>query len=131
MKVVGASGPLSKEVRDLDTRSVRVLGILPCARGRTGEAPSVARRAIERSRPIGRPSTHDASRYRPEAIRLAPRAELAPCGHSGLRASRAPGSAGMTIRVMLLDEMSDAEIAEMAASEIPPEHRYSISQIPD
>ena len=34
-------------------------------------------------------------------------------------------------RVMLLDEMSDAEIAEMAASEIPPEHRYGISQIPD
>jgi hypothetical protein len=34
-------------------------------------------------------------------------------------------------RVMLLDEMSDAEIEEMAASEIPPAHRYRISEVPD
>jgi prevent-host-death family protein len=34
-------------------------------------------------------------------------------------------------RVMLLDEMSDAEIEEMAESEIPREHRYGISEIPD
>jgi prevent-host-death family protein len=34
-------------------------------------------------------------------------------------------------RVMRLDEMSDAEIEEMAVSEIPPEYRYSISQIRD
>jgi prevent-host-death family protein len=34
-------------------------------------------------------------------------------------------------RVMLLDEMSDAEIEEMAGSEIPPAERYSISEIPD
>ena len=34
-------------------------------------------------------------------------------------------------RVMLLDEMSDAEIEEMAESEIPSAHRYSISEIPD
>jgi len=34
-------------------------------------------------------------------------------------------------RVMLLDEMSDAEIEEMAKSEIPSAHRYSISEIPD
>jgi hypothetical protein len=34
-------------------------------------------------------------------------------------------------RTMLLDEMSDAEIDEMARSEIPPEHRYSVSEIAD
>ena len=34
-------------------------------------------------------------------------------------------------RVMLLDEMSDAEIEEMAASQIPPAHRYRISEVPD
>jgi prevent-host-death family protein len=34
-------------------------------------------------------------------------------------------------RVMRLDEMSDAEIEEMADSEIPPQHRYSISEIPE
>lgn len=34
-------------------------------------------------------------------------------------------------RVVLLDQMSDAEIEEMAAAEIPPEHRYRISEIPD
>ena len=34
-------------------------------------------------------------------------------------------------RVMLLDEMSDADIEEMAASEIPTAHRYSISEVPD
>jgi prevent-host-death family protein len=34
-------------------------------------------------------------------------------------------------RIMRLDEMSDSELEEMAASEIPPEYRYSISQIPD
>jgi len=34
-------------------------------------------------------------------------------------------------RVMLLDEMSDADIEEMADSEIPPAHRYSLSKIPD
>lgn len=34
-------------------------------------------------------------------------------------------------RVRLLDDMSDAEIEEMAASEIPPQHRYSISDIRD
>lgn len=34
-------------------------------------------------------------------------------------------------RVMRLDEMSDAEIEEMAASEIPAAHRYSLSKIPD
>ena len=33
-------------------------------------------------------------------------------------------------RVMLLDEMSDAEIEEMAESEIPRAERYSISEIP-
>ena len=33
-------------------------------------------------------------------------------------------------RVMLLDEMSDAEIEEMAEAEIPREHRYSIGDIP-
>jgi len=34
-------------------------------------------------------------------------------------------------RVMLLDEMSDAEIEEMAEAEIPAAHRYSLSKIPD
>ena len=34
-------------------------------------------------------------------------------------------------RVMLLDEMSDADIEEMVTSEIPSTHRYSISEIPD
>jgi antitoxin StbD len=34
-------------------------------------------------------------------------------------------------RVMRLDDLSDAEIDEMAAAEIPAEHRYSIVQIPD
>ena len=34
-------------------------------------------------------------------------------------------------RVMLLDEMSDSEIEEMALSEIPTAERYSISEIPD
>jgi prevent-host-death family protein len=34
-------------------------------------------------------------------------------------------------RVMRLDDMSDAEIDEMLRSEIPPEHRYSLSDIPD
>ena len=34
-------------------------------------------------------------------------------------------------RVMLLDEMSDAEIEEMAASEIPAAYRYSLSEIPE
>ncbi len=34
-------------------------------------------------------------------------------------------------RVMRLDEMSDAEIEEMAESEIPSAHHYSISEIPD
>jgi len=33
-------------------------------------------------------------------------------------------------RVMLLDEMTDAEIEEMAESEIPTAERYSISKIP-
>jgi hypothetical protein len=32
-------------------------------------------------------------------------------------------------RVMRLDEMSDAEIEEMLNSNIPPEHRYSLSDI--
>jgi hypothetical protein len=32
---------------------------------------------------------------------------------------------------MLLDEMPDSEIEEMAESEIPSAHRYSISEIPD
>jgi hypothetical protein len=32
-------------------------------------------------------------------------------------------------RVMRLDEMSDAEIEEMLNSRIPPEHRYSLSDI--
>ena len=34
-------------------------------------------------------------------------------------------------RVMLLDEMSDAEIEEMAEAEVPSAHRYSISEISD
>lgn len=34
-------------------------------------------------------------------------------------------------RVMRLDDMSDAEIDEMAQAEIPPEHRYGLSEIPD
>jgi prevent-host-death family protein len=34
-------------------------------------------------------------------------------------------------RVMRLDEMSDAEIEEMAGSEIPPVQRYSIGDIRD
>jgi prevent-host-death family protein len=34
-------------------------------------------------------------------------------------------------RVRLLDDMADSEIEEMAASEIPPQHRYSVSDIPD
>jgi prevent-host-death family protein len=33
-------------------------------------------------------------------------------------------------RVLLLDEMPDAEIEEMTRSEIPREHRYSIRDIP-
>ena len=33
-------------------------------------------------------------------------------------------------RVMLLDEMSDVEIEQMVEAEIPPEYRYSISDIP-
>ncbi len=34
-------------------------------------------------------------------------------------------------RVMLLDEMSDTDIEQMAEAEIPPEYRYSISDIPE
>ncbi len=34
-------------------------------------------------------------------------------------------------RVRLLDEMSDAELDEMANSEIPEEHRYSVSNVQD
>ncbi len=34
-------------------------------------------------------------------------------------------------RVMRLDEMSDAEVEEMLNSSIPPEHRYSVSDIED
>lgn len=34
-------------------------------------------------------------------------------------------------RVMRLDDMSDAEIDEMVQAEIPPEHRYRLSEIPD
>jgi prevent-host-death family protein len=34
-------------------------------------------------------------------------------------------------RVLLLDDMSDGEIDEMLQSEIPPEHRYSLADIPD
>jgi len=34
-------------------------------------------------------------------------------------------------RVMLLDKMSDTDIEQMAEAEIPPEYRYSISDIPE
>jgi prevent-host-death family protein len=34
-------------------------------------------------------------------------------------------------RVMRLDDMSDPEIEEMLNSSIPPEHRYSVSDIED
>jgi prevent-host-death family protein len=34
-------------------------------------------------------------------------------------------------RVLRLDQMSDADIAEMAEAEIPPAYRYSISEIPE
>ena len=34
-------------------------------------------------------------------------------------------------RVMRLDDMSDAEIEDMLNSVIPPEHRYSLSDIED
>ena len=34
-------------------------------------------------------------------------------------------------RVILLDEMSDAEIEEMADAEIPHAHRYSVREIAD
>jgi len=34
-------------------------------------------------------------------------------------------------RVMRLDDMSDAEIEDMLNSSIPPEHRYSLSDIED
>jgi len=34
-------------------------------------------------------------------------------------------------RTVNLDEMSDSEIDEMTRSEIPPEHRYSVWEIPD
>jgi prevent-host-death family protein len=34
-------------------------------------------------------------------------------------------------RVLLLDEMPDSDIEEMLRAEIPPEHRYSLSDIPD
>lgn len=34
-------------------------------------------------------------------------------------------------RALRLDEMADEEIEEMAASEIPLAHRYSISEIPE
>lgn len=34
-------------------------------------------------------------------------------------------------RVLRLDQMSDAEIDEMLLAEIPPEHRYSLADIPD
>ena len=34
-------------------------------------------------------------------------------------------------RVMRLDEMSDRDIEQMAEAEIPPEYRYSISDIPE
>jgi len=34
-------------------------------------------------------------------------------------------------RVMRLDEMSDAQIEEMLTASIPPEHQYSIDEIPD
>jgi prevent-host-death family protein len=34
-------------------------------------------------------------------------------------------------RVLRLDDMSHAEIDEMLEAEIPPEHRYSVADIPD
>jgi prevent-host-death family protein len=34
-------------------------------------------------------------------------------------------------RVMLLDEMPDTDIQQMTEAEIPPEYRYSISDIPE
>lgn len=34
-------------------------------------------------------------------------------------------------RVLRLDEMSDADIEEMLQAEIPAEHRYNLSDIPD
>ena len=34
-------------------------------------------------------------------------------------------------RVLLLDEMPERDIEEMLQAEIPPEHRYSLSDIPD
>jgi prevent-host-death family protein len=34
-------------------------------------------------------------------------------------------------RVMRLDDMSDSDIDEMLQAEIPPEHRYSLADIPD
>jgi prevent-host-death family protein len=34
-------------------------------------------------------------------------------------------------RVLRLDEMSDSEIEEMLQAEIPPEHHYSLADIPD
>ena len=34
-------------------------------------------------------------------------------------------------RVLRLDDMSDTEIDEMVQAEIPPEHRYRLSEIPD
>ncbi len=34
-------------------------------------------------------------------------------------------------RVLRLDDMSDSEIEEMLRAEIPPDHRYSLADIPD
>ncbi len=34
-------------------------------------------------------------------------------------------------RVLRLDDMSDSEIEEMLQSEIPPDHRYGLADIPD
>ena len=34
-------------------------------------------------------------------------------------------------RILRLEEMTDAELEEMIAAEIPPEHRYSSDDIPD
>ncbi|WP_162937315.1 type II toxin-antitoxin system Phd/YefM family antitoxin [Indioceanicola profundi] len=34
-------------------------------------------------------------------------------------------------RILRLEEMSDDELDEMLTAEIPPEHRYSINDIPD
>jgi prevent-host-death family protein len=34
-------------------------------------------------------------------------------------------------RVLRLDDMSDSEIEEMLQAEIPPQHRYSLADIPD